>query len=278
MRPIEWRVFKVGHCRQCERLSRKTALWRFCEFPALVGLIEHPDHGYILFDTGYSTKFFEKTRHFPERAYRLATPVSLEPRESLVDQLADCGIDNRQIRTIVLSHFHADHIAGVSDFPGASIVCARSGWEEIRSVGRLVGVRRGLISGLLPDDFAARASFIEDLPVANLPPDLLPFEEGFDLLGNGQIFAVPLPGHAQGQFGLCFLAPNDRYVFLAADAAWSISAVRDFTLPMNLAARLLHHTPDYPKSLHRLHLLHRRNKEVLIVPSHCWEREQELVH
>lgn len=270
-------MFKVGHCRQIERLSCRAAPWHFCNFPALAGLISHPQEGHVLFDTGYSPKFFEETRNFPERAYRMATPVSLQPRENLAVQLSARGIDPGEIRAIILSHFHADHISGVVDFPHAALLCATAGWEAIKNTGRFSGVRRGLIPGLLPDDFARRARFIEDLKIVPLPLDLAPFETGYDLFGDNSLIAVSLPGHADGQFGLCFSDTDGQKVFLVADAAWSMQAVRDNAPPMKIADRMLHHTTAYPETLRNLHNLHLRNSEVLIVPSHCRERQTELI-
>jgi glyoxylase-like metal-dependent hydrolase (beta-lactamase superfamily II) len=274
---VEWQMLKVGHCRQIERLSCHTAPWRLCNFPALAGLITHPSDGPILFDTGYSQRFFEATQWFPERSYRMMTPVTLPPHEHLPDQLARRGIAVADIRTIIISHFHGDHIAGLRDFPQATILCAREGLHTMRSVGRFAGVRRGLIPALLPDDFDSRARFVEDRPVIDLPAGLAPFERGYDLLGDKSIIAIPLPGHADGQFGILFTARDNRTVFLIADAAWSTDAVRHFVPPMQVAHQLVHHTSDYLVTLERLHSLQTRNPELMIVPSHCRQRQAELV-
>ena len=210
---LDWKLYKVGHCLQFERLTCVTAPWSFCNFPSLVALITHPDKGRILFDTGYAPQFFEETRRFPERLHRYATPVTIGPHEHLREQLARDRIQPGDISTVVLSHLHADHIAGVADFPGARLLCAREGWAVLQRLGRFAGVRRGLIRGLLPADFGARSVFFEDLKVASLPHDVLPFERGYDLFGDGSMFVVPLPGHAVGQFGLIFQGTDHQTGF-----------------------------------------------------------------
>ncbi len=44
------------------------------------------------------------------------TPVYFDPAQSLVTQLREQGYVNRDIHGLILSHFHADHIAGLRDF------------------------------------------------------------------------------------------------------------------------------------------------------------------
>jgi len=47
------------------------------DFPALVGVIEHPSRGIFLFDTGYDPAFNDATKPFPERLYRWTTILIL---------------------------------------------------------------------------------------------------------------------------------------------------------------------------------------------------------
>ncbi len=278
MTRVRFEILKIGHCRQNARLACRAAPWGNCEFPALVGLLRHPSHGAMLFDTGYSPHFFAATTQWPERAYALFAPVSLSPEEQLVAQLAHRGLGPSDIKTIIVSHFHGDHVAGLKDFPGAQFICSRFGWTSLQRLGRISGVRRGMVPALLPEDFSQRAQFIEDLRSTPLPDDLRPFESGVDLLGDGSLLAVDLPGHAEGQFGLLFVDDrDDRRIFLVADGAWSMQAIRENALPMPIAAVLIGHTSTYPETLSRLHQLHTRAPEVVMISTHCTERTAEFV-
>lgn len=278
MTGVSFEILKVGHCRQNARLACRAARWENAEFPALVGLLHHPAHGALLFDTGYAPHFFAATARWPERAYALFAPVSLSPDQQLVAQLARRGLNPSDIKTIIISHFHGDHVAGLKDFPEAHFICSGSGWRGLQALGRVTGVRRGMIPALLPDDFAARTQFIEDLDAIVLPSELMPFETGFDLFGDGSLLAVDLPGHAEGQFGLTFMdADEDRRIFLVADGAWSMQAIRENALPMAIAARLIGHTSAYPDTLSRLHQLHTLAPQVVMIPTHCTERTTEFV-
>jgi glyoxylase-like metal-dependent hydrolase (beta-lactamase superfamily II) len=119
---------------------------------------------------------------------------------------------------------------------------------------------------LLPGDFAARGRAIEDLPAAPLDA---PFEMGRDVAGDGSMVAVPLPGHAAGQYGLFCRLAGDRRILLCADAAWlrvNIAANN----PPTWAARLI--ADDYEaftRTQSRLREFSLRHPEVRIIPSHC---------
>ncbi len=53
-------------------------------------------------------------------------------------------------------------------------------------------MRQGLLPALVPDDFEARTSFIEDGKEIALPDDMAPFTHGHDILGDGALIAIPL--------------------------------------------------------------------------------------
>lgn len=276
MTPIPFEILKVGHCQQNERMACRAAPWRRSDFPALVALLRHPDAGVMLFDTGYAARFFAATTHWPERLYRVTTPVTLPDDEVLTVQLAARGLSPGDIDTIIVSHFHGDHVCGLKDFPDADFICARAGLEQVRAVRGVQAVRRGLLGELVPEDFEARVRFVDDAAQIALSDAVAPFTTGHDLLGDGSVIAIDLPGHAVGQFGLLFTAEGGGLILLAADAAFSMRAIRENALPMALAGLLLGHSPDYARTLARLHALNGQNPGVTIIPSHCRERMREF--
>lgn len=268
-------ILRAGECSHPAVMTRRDAGLAPAVFPALAALIVHPDEGPILFDTGYDPAFFAATDPFPERFYRWATPVRLGPGEAVADQLPRFGYAPEDIRAVVVSHFHGDHIAGLTRFPNARIVCARAGLEQVRRKGRFARVRNGVLAALAPADIDVRAAFFEDRPQVPLGPDMAPFETGADLLGDGSLLAVHLPGHCPGHWGLLVRQTDDRVRFLIADAAWSSSAVRDDVPPPRLTTALLGETEPYRETLHALHRLRARNADLIVTPSHCGEVEIE---
>lgn len=264
-------ILRAGECSHPAVMTRRDAGLGPIVFPALAALIVHPDEGPMLFDTGYDPAFFSATHPFPERLYRWATPVKLEPGDAVADQLPHFGFAPEDIRAIVVSHFHGDHVAGLARFPHARIFCARAGLSQVHRQGRFARVRQGVLAALAPADIDARAIFFEDRPRVALGPDLAPFDAGMDLLGDGSLLTVNLPGHCPGHWGLLVRQTDDRTRFLIADAAWSSGAVRDNMPPPRLTTALLGETATYRRTLNSLHRLGQGNPDILITPSHCGE-------
>jgi glyoxylase-like metal-dependent hydrolase (beta-lactamase superfamily II) len=266
---LPFRLLKVGHCRHPECIAVRGGSWRFTEFPALVGLIEHPDIGPVLYDTGYSPHFEQATQHLPERLYRWVTPHCLPEREQLGAQLEKLGIAPADVRLVLVSHFHADHVAGAKDFPNARFVAMRADWDAVTAMGRIEGLRHAFLPSLLPADFAGRLSFAEDAARIELPGYCRPFADGHDLLGDGSLIAVPLPGHTECQMGLFFQDASGRPFFLVADACWSLESCRDNRPPTRIASLIVADGARFLDTFGRIRTLLLREPEVAVLPSHC---------
>lgn len=239
------------------------------DFPAMVGVIRHSDAGVLLFDTGYDPAFLAATDPWPERLYRIATPVDFAGGEDWPAWLAANGVGSQEIAGIVLSHFHGDHVAGLCRIPAVPVHCARAGLENLRQGGRLRRVTQGLLAALAPPDTESRARFFEDASAVALPSAFAPFREGRDILGDGSLLAVELPGHCKGHWGLAFRDQRDRHVLLAGDAVWSGRAIAECRPPPRITTALLGETRTYRQTLAALHRAHANNPALAILPSHC---------
>jgi glyoxylase-like metal-dependent hydrolase (beta-lactamase superfamily II) len=261
-------------------MTLKGDSWSVKKYPATCVLIGHPNGRTILFDTGYSTRFHTETSHFPFNLYAKLTPVTIKPQDEIVTQLQKDGIRPDDIDTIILSHFHADHMCGLKDFPNARIIGTGIGYDYVRKLKGFGAVRRGYLPGLLPDDFEQRFDVLEssEHPYVSIKNQLSAFEYGWDVLGDGSLLAVPLPGHARGQFGLFFHDQDRGYIFLIADATWSSQAFKENRKPHFLAYNALDDGRAYNETLTNLYALHRARPNIRIVPTHCmdaWELANE---
>lgn len=268
---VELHLGAAGYCTHPEFLTLRGGSLRPVSFPAGFACIVHPVHGPMLLDTGYSSRFFRETNQLPNALYRHITPVVYKEEDSAVRFLARIGLQPEDIRYIILSHFHGDHIAGVRDFPEAKMIYLPQAYDAVRSLGSLAAVRAGFLSGLLPEDFEARS-----LPVTgkakraeNLPADF-PFPEVYDLFGDGSILGVDVSGHAAGMMGLLLSTGRHDY-FLCADAVWSSRAFREQRRPHALAGIIMSDRGEYRRNFDRLIAMHQRFPHIRIVPSHCRE-------
>lgn len=270
MTALEWHLYEAGHCTHPELATYRGGSLRSCQFPALVSLLRHPRHGNILFDTGYSEHFLRATAGFPERLYRMVTPVHLQPRQTLAAQLARDGIDASAIDWVVISHLHGDHVGGLADFAKASVACSRLAWQDMHSRSRLGALRVGLLPALVSQQAQGTLHWFEDRPTVALTGAFADFGQAHDLFGDASLLLVPLPGHAAGHFGALFSDARGA-VFLIADASWSLRAIREGVPPPAMVTGWLGETAVYRQTLARLHALHHAAPEVRIVPSHCLE-------
>jgi glyoxylase-like metal-dependent hydrolase (beta-lactamase superfamily II) len=265
----EVRLLSAGFCLHAEAMTLRGGSWTSCRYPAGFALIQHAKHGPILFDTGYSDHIRAATSNFPGFLYPWLARTHVTDTDTALHQLEIAGIRSRDVRHIVVSHFHADHMAGLRDFPAARILCTRAGWNSVRNARGVAAVAKGFLPGLMPSDIEQRISFVEDIPPLPLPPPLDKFGFGRDLLDDGSIIAIDLPGHAVGQIGLWIQGLSAGPMLLVADAAWSRRAVEEFTPSPRLTSFLLGNTVQYRATLRQLHGLWRAMPELAIVPSHC---------
>lgn len=269
---IEYNTYAVGCCSHSERTAIQDGRKSPVVFPALCFVLKHPTKGIILFDTGFSSRFVEICKNFPDSLYNFLLPVKIKPEDDFASQLTKHqNIRCEEVKTIIISHFHVDHIAGLLDFPNARFICSRESYEAIKHLGRLGALVRAYCPKLMPADFADRCDFIENAQSVNLLDEISPFEFGYDLFADRSIFAVSLPGHAKGHFGVVFKNKNNETIFLVSDACWLSRAYKEFKVP-HFITRLVHHNwHSYRKTLSQLHKLHKNRPEIKIIPSHCGE-------
>ncbi len=117
----------------------------------------------MLFDTGYAPRMVEATSHWPYWLYAKATPFSAPPQMAALEQLKRFNLTPSDINVIIVSHFHADHVSGLIDFPNAKFICSREGYDDIAPRTGFNAMRKGYIPTLMPTDFAQQATLFDAL-------------------------------------------------------------------------------------------------------------------
>src|SRR5687767_10160459 len=192
---VKLTLLKAGFCTNPEHIVIRRGYWKHIPFPAMFALIEHARFGVMLYDTGYSQRFFDETRRYPNKLYAQITPVHLKEDEVAICQLEARGIRAQDVERVFISHFHADHVAALGDFTHASYVHFPHAYEAVRNLRGIKALSKAYLAGLIPSDFEQRRSPIPMAQAINLPPEYAPFTRGYDLLGDESVIAVELPGH-----------------------------------------------------------------------------------
>lgn len=231
------RFLHSGWCSQFARLAGAPS-WKWVRFYAVFVYFEHPVHGGCLIDTGYSDQFFHATRWLPQRFYRWVTPVVLDESRDAANRLRQAGIDPTNVKRIFVSHFHADHVAGLKCFPAAEFIYRQAPFDRLQAQAVHSQVRHGYLSDLIPSDFAARSRPISE---AQFVPGVGDWE-GFqvcDYWNDGSVLLVDLPGHADGHFGFVLQSAEKR-VFYIVDACWYVDVMLN-QLPLPWISRRFQH-------------------------------------
>ncbi len=263
---LECHVLDTGYCLASEHHMMRGGRHQEVACHSIVALIHHPVQGWCLWDTGYAPRLLEATRSWPYRIYRLLTPLRLRSDLAVINQLARLKLKPGNISHVIISHFHADHIAGLRDFPSAHLIALQAAYADVATRRGWRALLRAFIPALLPDDFAHRATLLPNFsgpPLPGLGPT-------YDLFGDGSLQLVQLPGHACGQIGLLVHTSRGPLLF-AADGAWLTQAIRECRPPARLTNLIVDNAQAVRTTLEKLHIFMQACPDVRIVPSHCPE-------
>lgn len=245
--------------------------WRIRKLPIFFGILRHPTQGVALLDLGMAPRVKEVTRQWPYWFYRLAVPFSVTPKQTALGYLKQRGIEASEVKTILLSHLHVDHIAGLQDFPQAQVVCSAKDWEFVRGVQGFEALRKATFPALLPDDLESRLTLVDPNAGQALPESLSPYSRGLDFFGDGSCWLLPMEGHSPGHMG-AYLETESGPVMVAVDTCWqSVSYRENRDMPALVHKFLTADPVAFRESLEKLHQFSVRNPDVPILLSHCPE-------
>ncbi|MDO4534085.1 MAG: N-acyl homoserine lactonase family protein, partial [Coriobacteriia bacterium] len=192
--------------------KKEDRLW----LPVSAYLIEHPK-GLFLVDTGWA-RAMSPEGNFDKIAQvkSLGSPMLYKVNQGLVplgkcidEQLAAMGIKTRDIDAVLLTHLDCDHANGLVQVKDAKrfVVAA----DEVRFAGKITNrVRYN----------KAWWSMVE-LDAIEWNGALGPFGKSYDLLGDGSIQLINIPGHADGLFAVKVINGEGKFVLLFSDGGYA---------------------------------------------------------
>ncbi len=219
--------------------------------PIHAWVIDHPE-GLIVVDTGDTARTSERG-YFPRwhPYFRWGLRPFVEPDDEIGPQMRQLGFSPEDVRWVVLTHLHADHVGGLHHFPSSEILVSR---EEYEGAVGLRGRLRGYLNQHWPTWFSPRLITLDD-------ERLGPFPASFPLTDAGDVLIVPTNGHTPGHVSVV-VRQKDHLVFLAGDASYSedlmLAEIVDGVGPDERAAR---------ESLRRIKRL-AREQPLVFLPAH----------
>jgi glyoxylase-like metal-dependent hydrolase (beta-lactamase superfamily II) len=215
------RIFNSAHVGVPGRLVRRGAGLRTIRLTVRYGLIELNSKGLCLVDTGFGPEVTGGPRSTALRFYNSVLRPDLNHSQLPEATLRNLGATAADVRLVVVTHFHADHVCSLRAFPRARIVTCGEAAHRVGAMSSTAALRHGIFKELIPPDFERRIVPLQEM---QRQPSDTALGEGYDLFGDGSYLAIPLPGHAFGHFGI-FWRDETGPVIYATDAAWTTAAL-----------------------------------------------------
>jgi glyoxylase-like metal-dependent hydrolase (beta-lactamase superfamily II) len=184
-------VFDGGHgdLPDMNHLTPDRNVGKPITIPVLFFLIDHPQ-GLVVFDTGVDNDAGDPF-------------MECDPQMRIDRQMRRLGYDPANVKYVILSHLHLDHIGAAYLFPQATFIVRRN---ELRAAW-------------WPDSYEGGYNFDALLKLRGFDYLQPPGDEPFDVFGDGSLVCIDTKGHTEGHQSLVVDLPESGKIVLVGDAA-----------------------------------------------------------
>lgn len=257
----------IVRCKQFQLTGARNNLSRFYQvlftqnwgewMPIYCWLIEHPE-GLILVDTGETADIY-KEGYLPKGGlYHKVVQTRIEAEQEIPHQLEKIGFQPKDVKTVIFTHLHGDHIGGLGHFEHCDIYVSRQEYEFATSNK---GPGNGYFQKNWPSWFSPNLIDYTDGAEGN-------FSASQQITEDGSIVVIPTTGHSIGHQSI--LVKDDRHTtFIAGDLTYNEATLQqeiaDVVL-MNKAAK------ETVKAVHQ----YVQTNPCVYLSSHDWNAPDNL--
>ncbi|MFQ6611151.1 MAG: MBL fold metallo-hydrolase [Fidelibacterota bacterium] len=199
---IKLHVFNTGMNKVSSLLVGANP-WR----PAPAFVIEHPEYGLIVFDSGLSTNIAIKGKKALHLITGMLFDAHTEIGRDLPSQMREANLMPEDVKKMIYSHLHFDHIGNSDQFINATYYFGAE--TKLNSLKKINGFEPDFMSTIINDRPIEEINFIDGFRYAT-------FEKAVDLLGDNSIIVIQGNGHQTGSICLFINLPNGP-VLLSGD-------------------------------------------------------------
>jgi N-acyl homoserine lactone hydrolase len=261
--PEAWLLREEGRLAWRKALGIGLPKDRWLTVPVVAFLVEHPEAGPLLVDTGFHGSVAANPTANLGRLSRFTFKgIEMQPEQAVAAQLREKGIEPSSVAAVVMTHLHLDHASAISDFPQSTFFFSTAEWNAATTQGQF----HGYVKRQFDHAFDYRTLDFDGPDAAGFSG----FGRTFDLLGDGSVRLAFTPGHTLGHLSVVLRLKGGE-ILVAGDAMFMTRTLTDHHLPWRVEDEHL-----FRRSLREIELYAQETPDALIIPGHDWQAWQAL--